>query len=313
LVKNMNFPDVDETKLWNTAYSTPMIEATYKWATSIISGGHTGGVLYAPTRTGKTKTIELLTEELKAFKGPRGNIILSETVWVITADRLVMSEGGFWDWLLKQFNHQSAGTRHSPLAGRHLVYEHVKGLARKCPAGRLVMFVDEAQILELTELGWFADLFNALQKDGYELIIILVGSYHLHDWIGELAGKKHEHVRSRFFAKEHRLTGLTTILDFERCLRRFDADKSHFDDKCSITEFYLQEWFGGGGRLGNLADIFREAFRSVGGQAELEVPMAHFIRAVRQVLNEAGQDCDVEYYKKVVRDTGFLHSLAAPP
>jgi hypothetical protein len=87
----MNTTEVDETTLWNTAYSTPMMESAYQWATRIISGGHTGGVLYAPTRTGKTKTIELLTEELKAFTGPRGNTILSATAWVITADRLVMS------------------------------------------------------------------------------------------------------------------------------------------------------------------------------------------------------------------------------
>lgn len=169
-----------------------------------------------------------------------------------------------------------------------------------------MLFVDEAQMLVLTELGWLADLFNELQKARFELIIILVGSYHLHEWIGELSGKPHEHVRSRFFANEHQLSGLQSIADFRRCLKRFDVVKKHFAEKCSITEYYFPDWFAAGGRLENQADLFREGFRIVGGKNDIEVPMAHFIRSVRQVLNEGGQEGDVEYFKKVAKQTGLF-------
>ena len=300
----MGMSQIDETKLWNTAFSTPMMMDAYEWATRLIMGGHTGGVLYAPTRTGKTKTIELMVEELKQFQGPRSPIE-SGTAWVVARDRLVMSEGGFWDWLLQEFGHQAAGLRSSPSVKRHLVYEYVKGLARSSPSGRLILFVDEAQILVLVELGWFADLFNALNKDGFELILFLVGSYHLREWIQELAGKRHEHVRSRFFANEHRLTGLRTLSHFQRCLRRFDVDRSLLQGKGSITEFYLPEWYGSGGRLEKQADLFRQGFKQVAPMQDFEVPMAYFIRAVRQVLND-GVPSDLEQFKDIVTDTGYL-------
>lgn len=295
---------IDETKLWNSAFSTPMMLDAFNWATRVIAGGHTGGVLYAPTRTGKTKTIELLVDELKCFQGPRSKIE-SGTAWVVSRDRLVTSEGGFWDWLLAEFGHQSAGIRSSPTVKRHLVYEFVKGLARSSPSGRLIIFVDEAQILELTELGWFADLFNALHKDGFELILFLVGSYHLREWIQELVGKRHEHVRSRFFANEHRLTGLKTLDHFKRCLRRFDVDKRPLNGEASITEFYLPDWFAAGGRLEQRADLFREGFKQVAPMPEFEVPMAYFVRAVRQVLNDSMPDCEFEQFKAIVTETGY--------
>lgn len=306
-----NRVSVDETKLWNSAFSTPMMSEAFNWATELISGGHTGGVLYAPTRTGKTKTIELLVDELRSFDGPRSKLE-SATAWVVTQDRLVMSEGGFWGWLLAEFRHQAAGSKKSPDVKRHLVTEYVKSLARSSPTGRLVLFVDEAQILELTELGWFADLFNSLQKANLELILILVGSYHLREWIKELEGKRHEHVRSRFFANEHRLRGLRTLSDFKRCLRRFDVDTRHLESGISITQFYLPEWFAEGGRLENRADLFREGFRALSPVQDFEVPMAYFVRAVRQVLNDSMPDCELEEFKAVVTKTGYPKVKLSP-
>lgn len=296
--------EVDESKLWNSAFSTPMMTEAFAWATDLIAGGHTGGVLYAPTRTGKTKTIELLVEELRSFDGPRSKLE-SATAWVVTQDRLVMSEGGFWDWLLSEFKHQAAGAKKSPGVKRQLVIEYVKSLARSSPSGRLVLFVDEAQILELTELGWFADLFNSLQKVNLELILFLVGSYHLREWIKELEGKRHEHVRSRFFTKEHRLRGLKTLTDFKRCLRRFDVDTKHLESGQTITQFYLPEWYAGGGRLEERADLFREGFRAVSPLPDFEVPMAYFVRAVRKMLNDGTPDCEFEEFKSIVVDTGY--------
>ena len=137
------------------------------------------------------------------------------------------------------------------------------------------------------------------------MILFLVGSYHLREWIKELFGQRHEHVRSRFFTKEHRLTGLKTLNHFQRCLRRFDVDKRPFNEECSFTGYYLPERFAAGGRLEKRADLFFEGLKAMSTGDHFEVPMAYFVRAARNVFNRAQQDCDFERFKIIVRETGF--------
>ena len=288
-------------------FVTPMVERAFVWACSLVSDGHAGGVIYAPTRTGKSTTIELLVTDLRSFTDSCCESFESETVAIEAEDRLVMSEGGFWEWALRKFEHAQARKHLSPSVKRDLVYEYVKGLASRSPSGRLIMFVDEAQILDLTELGWFADLFNNVRKDGFEFILILVGSYHLHEWIKELNGKRHEHVRSRFFAMEHRLTGLISLEDFRRCLRRFDTDTSAIDGRHSITEHFQPKWFNAGGRLEKRADFIRNGFMEVLGKPieAFEVRMEYFALAVRYILRHGEHNCDATRLAAIINDTGI--------
>lgn len=302
----MNADNFDDAKLWKHYFVTPMVENMYAFVTGIIKMGGTGGVIYAPTRTGKSKSIIVLIPEVKSFQGNRGNIIASEAVWVEAYDRKVMSEGGFWGWFLVEFKHERAGKIRDPLERRRVVCEYVKGLAGRSRSGRLILFIDEAQKFELTELGWLADLSNALQKDGFELIIFLVGSYHLKKWRNDLRGKEHEHVRSRFFVKEHRLVGLVSLKDFRRCLRRYDVDTRPLDGTQTITQYYQPDWYASGGRLEKHADSFREAFLSVWGKAKgFEVPMAYFARTVKMALDRKQVAITLESLKKIVKKTGF--------
>jgi hypothetical protein len=86
----------DETRLWTTAYATPMMDDAYQWVTDVVVGGHTGGVLYGPPRRGKSMTVSYLSTSLRKIAGPRGDI-LCETLSAITPTRKASSEGGFWD------------------------------------------------------------------------------------------------------------------------------------------------------------------------------------------------------------------------
>jgi hypothetical protein len=295
--------DLPENKIWSRPYVTPMVECVFGWAAEVIESGHTGGVVYAPTRTGKTRTILLLVDELRSFEGRRGPVE-SSTLSVGAPNRRVLSEGSFWDWLLQEVTHIQAG-KGTVIDKRHAVYEFMKGIARKSATGRLVLLIDEAQVLDLAELGWFADLFNGLERDGFEMILFLVGSYHLSSWKEELAGTKNEHIRARFFAKEHRLKGLTTNSDFRRCLRRFDVDKVHPGAESTITQYFQPKWFESGGRLEERADIFYTAFRDVTDKKSFEVPMANFTRSVIRVLNYGDQECDLDTMKAIAVSAGY--------
>jgi hypothetical protein len=218
-----------------------------------------------------------------------------------------MSEGGFWDWLLREFKHVDAG-KGTVGRKRSNACEFAKSKARTCKSGRVVVLVDEAQVLELAELQWLADLFNNLERDGFRMVLFLIGSYHLSSWREELAGTKNEHIRARFFAKEHRLTGLSGIEDFRRCLRRYDVDRYKQGTEETFTQFYLPNWYAAGGRLEQRAEIIQAAFKVVTDRTEkkhFEVPMETFVNCVQHILNYEEQECDLERMCSVARDSWF--------
>lgn len=304
---------MDESELWLEPFATPMVERAFAWAAELVNTGHTGGIIYAPTRTGKSKLCELLTEELREFSGRRGKSIRSATLFITTWDRRVMSEGGFWRWILKEVKHACAEKKRLEIwEARHLVYEFFKGAAGAAESGRLILIIDEAQVLDLVELGWLADVFNDMCKHRLQLIVLLIGSYHLQQWKKDLERKKHEHVRSRFFTKEHGLTGLRELQDFRRCLLRFDIDKTPLNGEGSIANYYQPEWVSKGGLLEGYATTFIDAFRQLSqNPTQLNVPMAYFARALRILLDTDEFSLSPDAVAAAVSDSGFTTHLDA--
>lgn len=297
---------LDFEKTWTRAFMTPMNLAAYQWAAALVASGGTGGVLYAPPRIGKTKTIELLKEALRSFDGPRG-VVESATLSLIAYDRKTISEGGFFDWILLEVGHAQAGKKMSTVQKRHCACEYLKGIAASVPSGRVILFVDEAQFLEQSELGWFADLFNKMGEADFRLVPIFVGSFLLEKWRTELRGQPQQHVRARFFTDGHRLWGLKSVNDFKACLRHYDRSLWKPDGEVTITEAYLPTWYASGGRLEGLAENLYEAFRQVAEwrPKDMNVPMRFFTQAVRRILDYGEQDADMETLKQIIVATGF--------
>lgn len=299
-----------EERVWDASFVTPMAQEGFDFIGLTIVSGHTGGVLYAPTRTGKSELIGMSKTRAQKVKGLRGNIFESATAALNATDRLVLSEGGFWTWMLDQIGHHQAHTKKDLGAKRHLCVQYFKGLANETPSGRVVLFVDEAQLLTLVELGWFADLFNALKKTGFKLVLFLVGSYHLQKWKHDLRGKMHAHVRSRFFAHEHPLKGIDTQEILRRCLHRYDEDRSQFDGTESFTSHFQPEWYAKGGRLALYAGEIRRAFGKACGSARtFEIPMEYFVLTVRKLLDGRPlQKITSTMLQKIVLDSGFAEN-----
>ncbi len=284
-----------------------MAQDVFAFMGRVIALGHPGGVIYAPTRTGKTRLLMMSVERAQSVKGLRNNSFESKTLAIDATDRLVLSEGGFWTWLLGQVGHREALSRCGPANKRHLAVEYFKGLANTIPSGRVVLFVDEAQHLTLVELGWFADLFNALDKAGFKLVLFLVGSYHLQKWNIELQGKAHAHIRSRFFSQEHPLRGLANLDDFRRCLHRYDADTEPFGGPETFTSHFQSAWHAQGGRLADHAGVLRQAFGEACERLRgFEVPMAYFALAVRTLLDQPPlKEVTLELMRTIVTGTPF--------
>ena len=295
-------------KVWLKPFATPMVEDAFKFVTQIVIDGYTGAVIWGPTRTGKTSLIRLFVNDVKKVKGRRGDEIESGAVSMKCKDRWVMSEGGFWDWQLRQFGHNRAGARDPVQIKRHIACEFLKGIAAQSPSGRVIVFIDEAQLLELVELGLFADQFNDLEEDGFEMVLFLVGSYNIKKWQLDLKGNSdHAHVRSRFFSQEHRLRGLSTLKDYQRCLKRYDVDKSYFDGERSITEYYQADWYKSGERLEQYAAMFKDAFaEAIGRPQSFQVPMAYFKYTVQNVLNRPKMVITPDRMKNLVKRSKFV-------
>jgi hypothetical protein len=302
-----------EEKVWDIPFPTPMAQDVFAYMGRVIASGHPGGVIYAPTRTGKTRLLMISVERAQSVKGLRNNSFDSRTLAINATDRLALSEGGFWTWLLGQVGHREALSRRGPANKRHLALEYFRGLANTISSGRVVLFVDEAQHLTLVELGWFADLFNALEQAGFKLVLFLVGSYHLQKWNIELQGKAHAHIRSRFFSQEHPLRGLANLEDFRRCLHRYDADTEPFGGTETFTSHFQFSWHASGGLLADHAGALRQAFgEACERHKHFEVPMAYFALAVRNLLDRPPlKEMTLDLMRTVVLDTAFAKNYEA--
>jgi hypothetical protein len=304
----------DENAIWKRPFATPMADDAFKFVTRIIVEGHTGGFIWGPTRTGKTSLTKLIVNDVTKIMDYRSNIIVSASLRMDVNYRWVMSEGGFWNWQLHQFRHHCADAKDNPQKKRHLAYEYLKGVAAGVSSGRVVIVVDEAQLLELVELGLFADLFNELERDGFQLIVIFVGSYEVTKWKKQLQGREHSHVRSRFFTNEHRLRGLTSVEDYRRCLKRYDIDTRPLEGTKSITQYFQPEWHAGGGRLEPYAAMFKAAFTGVVGDPRVcQVPMGFFRYVVQNSLNRRRVVISPTRLRHLVLASGFRKELHARP
>lgn len=191
-----------------------------------------------------------------------------------------------------------------PTAFSRLVRCHLSDRDR-CAGGDEATQGDPANAATISR--WFADLFNALDKAGFKLVLFLVGSYHLQKWNIELQGKAHAHIRSRFFSQEHPLRGLANLDDFRRCLHRYDADTEPFGGPETFTSHFQSAWHAQGGRLADHAGVLRQAFGEACERLRgFEVPMAYFALAVRTLLDQPPlKEVTLELMRTIVTGTPF--------
>ncbi|OAJ55310.1 hypothetical protein A6V37_33045 [Paraburkholderia ginsengiterrae] len=276
----------DDHPLLNRSYMvpTPSIGSMYMCILRCIRRGVSGALIYGHTRWGKTYAIRycvrLLRDEL-----PRTAIF-----HLGMPQNPSRSESLFFGMLLAAARHErpDSGTA---LQRRLRLYNRLAEIVERASGKSLVVFVDEAQRLELEHYEWLRDVQDEMERRGIRMYTFLVGQPSiLNRKTSFKQNTDTSQIVSRFMIEEMRFEGFRSAADLEVSLCAYDESIFPEGSDWTFTRFFLQRAYDAGFRLGKHSelvwDVFSEAHRHARFDFTMEIPMEYLARAVEIALGE---------------------------
>ncbi|PRX24013.1 AAA domain-containing protein [Paraburkholderia sp. BL18I3N2] len=276
----------DAHPLLNRGYMvpTPSIGAMYMCILRCIRRGVSGAMIYGHTRWGKTYAIRycerLLRDEL-----PRVAIF-----HLGMPQNPSRSESLFFGMLLAAARHERPDSG-SALQRRFRLYNRLTEIVERASGKSLVVFVDEAQRLELEHYEWLRDVQDEMERRGIRMYTFLVGQPSiLNRKTSFRQSIDTSQIVSRFMIEEMRFQGFQSAADLEVSLSAYDESVFPEGSDWTFTRFFLQHAYDSGFRLGHQSELVWEAFGQAHRNARfdftMELPMEYVARAVEIVLGD---------------------------
>lgn len=267
---------------------TPSIGAMYMRILRCVRRGVPGAIIYGHTRWGKTYAIRycvrLLREEL-----PRTAIL-----HLGMPQNPSRSESLFFGMLLAAARHDRPDSG-SALQRRFRLYNRLAEMMERASGKSLIVFVDEAQRLELEHYEWLRDVQDEMERRGVRMFTFLVGQPGiLNRKTSFRQSIDTSQIVSRFMIEEMRFEGFRSAADLEVSLSAYDESVFPDGSDRTFTRFFLQRAYDAGFRLGRQNELVWDAFSQVHRQARfdftMEIPMEFVARAVEIALGENMKD-----------------------
>lgn len=225
---------------------TPPIDEIFRVVKRVVLLRETGCVFTGESGTGKTDAIERV-KALLHLQFPR--------ICLFTHDahnQQIPSIRAFFKHFLHSVGHIEQKGETYDLRSRlvHILVDD----ARISGLNVIVMFIDEANAMLLTDFLFLKDVFNDLAREGVQLITILMGqSPDMQRVINDLQAKGRSDLVARFATRVHEMRGFNTIEDLQTILR--NIDQREFPERSGIAwpAFFLSRAWGAGFRLENEA------------------------------------------------------------
>ncbi|WP_176317566.1 ATP-binding protein [Burkholderia vietnamiensis] len=263
---------------------TPAIAEMYARVRLCLRRGIAGAVIYGHTRWGKTYAIRycarLLHHDLRRI------VVLSLGM----PQNPSRSEALFFGMLLEATRHERADSG-SALQRRLRLYHRLAEMVERAGGNTLVVFVDEAQRLELEHYEWLRDVQDELSRRGIRMFTFLVGQPGI---LNRKSSFKQNvdtsQIVARFMVEEMRFAGLRGAGDLKMPLGAYDSSVFPEGSGWNYTRFFLQRAFDHGFRLGEQHELLWEAFDAAHRCARfdfpMEIPMEYLARAIEIALTD---------------------------
>ncbi len=162
--------DPSEHPLLNQTYMvpTPAIAAMYARVHQCIRRVVAGAVIYGHTRWGRTYAIRYCVRLLNLAL-PRAAVLT-----LGMPRNPSRSEALFFGMLLEAARHERSDNG-STLKRRLRLYHELAEMVERMAGNTLIVFVDEAQRLELEHYEWLRDLQDELERRALRMFTFLVG------------------------------------------------------------------------------------------------------------------------------------------
>ncbi|WP_429560104.1 ATP-binding protein [Paraburkholderia youngii] len=245
--------------------------------------GVRGAIIYGHTRWGKTYGIRYCSRLLKQDL-PRVVVLT-----VSSPRNPPRSEGGFFGVLLESAQHARPDTG-SGFRLRRRLYNRYSELVANASGNTLVLFVDEAQRLEILHYEWLRDVQDKLGERGIRMFVFLVGQPGiLNSRSAFCSDVDTSQIVSRFMVDVMPFSGLRAAADLKMPLDAYDRSAFPEDSDWTYTRFFLPRAFDAGFRLGDQMQVVWNTFEAVHrlGRFDfpLEIPMEYLARSVELALS----------------------------
>jgi hypothetical protein len=272
--------------------------------------GRSGGFVYGRPRFGKTYSVSYLVQALKE-DFPKGVFLITRA-----QAKEPQSENTILSALLDEVNHSEPFVG-STSVKRATLIEQIRNVVHRSGYNWFMLFVDEAQQLELVEYKLLYDLHKDLEALGIRMCTLLVGQPNLVDRKRAFMLAGETQIVEHFMLDELGFRGLRSADDFAACLAAYDhMGLPGHSDWCH-TRFFFPAAYDNGLRLEHSASMLRNTFLDAHNEistSSLEVPMHYFARSVEIALLENYERDEQNFtitpsmWKSAVAQTKFIEA-----
>lgn len=246
-----------------------------------LSTGMLGAIVYGRPRLGKTSAARWV---LKTLPIKFGNV-----PWIEVPARRqnLTSERAFFQHILHCANSKfyNIGTTADK---RDRLREALVTRARKSPIRTVIIFFDEAQLLDEMHYSWLVNISNELELDGFRAFFLLIGQHQLCTRRETFVAEGIEEVVGRFMTECWSFPGIGVFGEFENCLIEFDAVEYPEGEGIAFVAQFVPKAYAAGWRLTNIAkqlwDSFNRVSKSEENNDKFVIPMHYFCSAVINLL-----------------------------
>lgn len=147
-----------------------------------------------------------------------------------------------------RFPTQSASRRASSqqLFGNFLIAQCMNKGSRS-----ILLFVDEAQCMTIREFSYLLEIWNLMQRDGYQLCTVLVGQPELKQLLASSEETDYQEVKGRFFVQDHAFLAVRSQNELGSLLRQYDEELFYPEKQreWSYSRFFARAPYDAGWRL----------------------------------------------------------------
>lgn len=236
--------------------ATPPIEALANTLRQWFGAAVIGGLIYGPSRAGKSNAIEYVTQRRADIFGYDIPIISVE--W----KKMPINEKDFHERFLSACGHSVPSERTpSRLIEKRLI-EYLDTVVTRSGGSSLIIFIDDAQDLRLSELGFLANVYNRLKKRRIQQYTFLVGERTLPELRAKAAAAGCERYVGRFMCADFEYPLIKSERDLAFVFHQYDMCGYPKENSVSIIQTLIPKAFANGWRLEKQAGAVWKGFKA---------------------------------------------------
>lgn len=249
-------PGTHPIEVGDYTFPTPVVlklkEKVEKW----VSRRVTGGMIFGPQRNGKTTATEYIYDELKSHYGENSPIFYIPLISLSTVVQFLMH-------FLKYTYHQLY-LKGTEVILRDRLINYLIGRAMQDKTKRVILFIDEAQLLTRLQAQVLVDLQNELRAQNIYGSFFLVGQPELKHMVHAYQTSENLQFVGRFMVNQVEFTGLQNVKELNTCLGIYDELATYPENsEWTYTRYYAPEAYDAGWRLRHHAQAIWDAFAEI--------------------------------------------------